>query len=78
MREPILQFLEISGGVIGHVEVAMRSNMVYENVHCIYCWLTDQSQGRLIQVHTLTEAGIIDQKERRSLSMTNCLPASRS
>ena len=37
----------------------MPSNIVYEGVHCGYCWLTDQSDGCLIQVHTLTEAGII-------------------
>ena len=50
---------------IGHVEVAMPSNIVYESVHCGYCWLTDQSQGCLIQVHTLTEAGIIQSIKRR-------------
>jgi len=37
----------------------MPSNIVDESVHCGYCWLTDQPQGRLVQVHTLTEAGII-------------------
>ena len=50
---------------IGHVEVAMPSNIVYEAVHCGYCWLADQSNGCLIQVHTLTEAGIIQSIKRR-------------
>src|SRR5690348_16817445 len=44
---------------IGHVEVAMPGNIVYESVHCGHCRLTDQSQRCLIQVHTLTEARII-------------------
>jgi len=43
----------------------MPSNIVYESVHCGYCWLTDQAQGCLIQVHTLTETGIIQSIERR-------------
>src|SRR2546429_2307025 len=30
---------------IGHVEVAMPSNIVYESVHCGYCWLTDQGSA---------------------------------
>ena len=50
---------------IGHVKVAMPRDIVYESVHCGYCWLTDQSQGCLIQVHTLTEAGIIRSIKRR-------------
>src|SRR5678815_737768 len=64
---------------IGHVEVAMPSNIVYEGVHCGYCWLTDQSDGCLIQVHTLTEAGIIQSIKRRGghLPMTTCRRASR-
>jgi hypothetical protein len=44
---------------IGHVEVAMPGNIVYESVHCVHGWLTDQSEGCLIQIHTLTEARII-------------------
>jgi hypothetical protein len=28
---------------VGHVEVAMPGNLVYESVHCGYRWLTDQS-----------------------------------
>ena len=43
----------------------MPSNIVYESVHCGYCWLTDQSEGRLIQVHTLKEAGIIQSIKKR-------------
>jgi hypothetical protein len=63
---------------IGHVEVAMPSNIIYESVHCGYCWLTDQSEGFLIQVDSSTHFdggwdNPIDQKERRSLSMTTCL-----
>jgi hypothetical protein len=49
---------------IGHVEVAMPGNTVYESVHCGCCWLTDQSDGCLIQVHTVTEAGIIQSIKR--------------
>jgi len=37
----------------------MPGNIVYESVHCGHCWLTDQSEGCLIQIHTLTEARII-------------------
>jgi hypothetical protein len=37
----------------------MPSNIVYESMHCGYGRLTDQPQGCLIQVRTLTEAGII-------------------
>ena len=44
---------------VGHVEVAMSSHIVYESVHCGYGWLTDQSEGCLIQVHALKEAGVI-------------------
>jgi len=44
---------------IGHEDVAMPGHIVYESVHCGHCWLTDQSQGCLIQVHTLTEGWII-------------------
>ena len=50
---------------IGHVEVAMPSNIVYESVHCGYGWLTNQSQGCLIQVSTLTEAGIMQSIKKR-------------
>jgi hypothetical protein len=50
---------------VGHVEVAMPSNIVYERMHCGYSRLTDQSQGGLIQVSTLTEAGIIQSIKRR-------------
>ena len=50
---------------IGHVEVAMPGNIVYESVHCGHCRLTDQSYRCLIQVHTLTEARIIQSIEGR-------------
>src|SRR5215469_10567986 len=50
---------------VGHVEVAMPSNIVDESVHCGYGGLTDQSQRCLIQVNTLTEAGIIQSIKRR-------------
>lgn len=43
----------------------MPSNVVYESMHCGYGRLTDQSQGCLIQVRTLTEAGIIQSIKRR-------------
>jgi len=43
----------------------MPSNIVYESVHCGYCWLTDQSEGCLIQVHTLMEAGVIQSIKKR-------------
>jgi hypothetical protein len=50
---------------IGQVEVAMPGHIVYECVHRGYCWLTDQSEGCLIQVHTLKEAGIIQSIKKR-------------
>jgi len=51
---------------VGHVQVAMPGNIVYEDVHCGYCWLADQSKRCLIQVHTLTEARIVrSSRERR-------------
>src|SRR6476660_3662141 len=50
---------------IGHVEVAVPGNIVYESVHCGHCWLTDQSEGCLIQIHTLTEARIIQSTKGR-------------
>ena len=43
----------------------MPGNIVYESVHCGHCWLTDQPYGRLIQIHTLTEARIIQSIEER-------------
>ena len=50
---------------IGHVEVAMPSDIVDEGVHCGDCWLANQSEGCLIQVHTLTEGGVIQSIKRR-------------
>jgi hypothetical protein len=47
----------------------MPSDIVYESVHCGYCWLSDQSQGCLIQVHTSTEAGIIQSIKRGGRSL---------
>ena len=37
----------------------MPGNIVYESVHCVHGWLTDQSEGCLIQIHILAEARII-------------------
>ena len=53
----------------------MPSNIVYESMHCGYGRLTDQSQGCLIQVRTLTEAGIIQSIKRRGdhYRLTNLL-----
>jgi hypothetical protein len=28
---------------IGHEEITVSGNIVYEGVHCGHCWLTDQS-----------------------------------
>src|SRR5215467_14122539 len=50
---------------IGHVEVAMPGHIFYKSVHCSCCGLTDQSDGCLIQVHTLKEAGVIQSIKKR-------------
>ena len=50
---------------VGHVQVAMPGNIVYESVHCGYCRLADQSKRCLVQVHTLTEARIVRSSSER-------------
>jgi hypothetical protein len=50
---------------IGHVEISVPSHIVYESVHRGCCWFADQSQGCLVQVDTLKEAGIVQSIKKR-------------
>ena len=60
---------------IGHVEVAMPSNIVYESVHCGYCWLTDQSQGCLIQGRCPAGSWKLEERHSGSFYAASCWTA---
>ena len=44
---------------VRHIEIAMPRNVLKEAVHRSDCWLANQSQRCLIQIHAVAEAWIV-------------------